>query len=85
MTMKEMQARIEMLRELYTDVRLLDADTVGKIQENVRVEPFGEELCYASRHKKRMTSRCAAKMALATRSRARLHPPERHPHPLRRR
>ncbi len=69
MTMKEMQARIEMLRELYTDVRLLDADTIGKIQENVRVEPLDEELCYASRYKKRMTSRCAAKMALATRSR----------------
>lgn len=40
-TMQEMQRLMEELRELYTDVRLLDAETIGKIKEGSRVNPYG--------------------------------------------
>ena len=67
-TMQEMQRLMEDLRELYTDVRLLDAETVGKIKEGARVNPYGEQLCYASQYKTRMSNHCAVKAALATKS-----------------
>ena len=63
-----MQFLIENLRDLYTDVRLLDAAQVDKIKEGARVDPLGEELCYACRHKQRMSWHCAAKEALRTKS-----------------
>ena len=68
MTKQEMQARIELLRDLYTDVRLLDADAVEAIQEGAQTDPQAKELCYASGHKSRMSRQCAAKQALATKS-----------------
>ena len=68
MTMKEMQARIEILREVYTDVRLLDEQTVESIQEGALVAPGNEEMCYASSHRKRLGNQCVAKMALEART-----------------
>ena len=44
MTREEMQARLEVCRELYTDVRLLDADTVSSIHEGTRTDPFGPDI-----------------------------------------
>ena len=46
-TMQEVQALIRNLREIYTDVRLLDEATVERIQEGERTDPCGEDLCYA--------------------------------------
>ena len=66
-TMQEMQLLIENLRELYTDVRLLDAETIDKIEEGKRTNPYGEKLCYASECRTRMSKHCAVKAALATR------------------
>ena len=68
MTKQEMQARIELLREIYTDVRLLDAQNVGSIREGMPIDPGERELCYASRHKSRTSHQCAAKAALATKT-----------------
>mgnify|MGYP006863386311 CR=1 FL=1 len=47
-TMQEVQALIRNLREIYTDVRLLDEATVERIQEGKRTDPCGEDLCYAA-------------------------------------
>ena len=68
MTKQEMQTRIELLREIYTDVRLLDAQTVGSIREGMPIDPNERELCYASRHKSKTSHQCAAKAALATKT-----------------
>ena len=68
MTRQEMQARMDLLREIYTDVRLLDADVVEAIEEGRQVDPQAEELCYAGRNKNHTSRRCAAKLALATKS-----------------
>lgn len=38
-TMQEVQALIRNLREIYTDVRLLDEATVERIQEGKRTDP----------------------------------------------
>ena len=67
-TMQEVQALIRNLREIYTDVRLLDEATVERIQEGKRTDPCGEDLCYACRHKEHMSRHCAAKQALRTRT-----------------
>ena len=67
-TMQEVQALIRNLREIYTDVRLLDEATVERIQEGERTDPCGEDLCYACRHKEHMSRHCAAKQALRTRT-----------------
>ena len=67
-TRDEMNRMMETLRELYTDVRLLDAETIQKIEEGARTDPHGEELCYACRNKARMSNHCAAKAALRTKS-----------------
>ena len=67
-TMQEIRALMEALREIYTDVRLLDAEAIGRIQEGAPTDPCGEELCYACRHKEHMSRHCAAKQALRTRS-----------------
>ena len=64
--MEQMQLLIETLRDLYTDVRLLDADAVEAIREGSRVDPEGKDICYACRHKTRMSRHCAAKEALRT-------------------
>ena len=67
-TMQEVQALIRNLREIYTDVRLLDEATVERIQEGKRTDPCGEDLCYACRHREHMSRHCAAKQALRTRT-----------------
>ena len=67
-TLNDLYGLVDTLRELYTDVRLLDAETLDKIQEGARTNPFGEDLCYACRHRARMSRHCAAKAALETRS-----------------
>ena len=61
-----MQARIAALSDIYTDIRLLSAEQVEGIVEGARVDPSGEDLCYACRHKARMSRHCAAKEALRT-------------------
>lgn len=70
MTREEMQARLEVCRELYTDVRLLDADTVSSIHEGTRTDPSGPDICFACRNKSAFSRHCAAKLALATKSKA---------------
>ena len=66
MTMQEMQALIQSLKPIYTDVRLLDADTVNSIREGAHTLP-SEDKCYACRHKRHYAADCAAKRALGTR------------------
>ena len=66
-SMQEMQNLIQALREVYTDVRLLDSTTIHKLQEGAPTAAIAEDLCYACRHKDRLSAHCAAKMALATR------------------
>ena len=70
MTREEMQARLEVCRELYTDIRLLDADTVSSIHEGTRTDPSGPDICFACRNKSAFSRHCAAKLALATKSKA---------------
>lgn len=70
MTREEMQARLEVCRELYTDVRLLDADTVSSIHEGTRTDPSGPDICFACRNKSAFSRHCTAKLALATKSKA---------------
>lgn len=67
-TMEEIQQLMKSLKELYTDVRLLDEETLRKIEEGACTEPDGEDLYYACRHKARLPKCCAAKKALRTRS-----------------
>ena len=67
-TLNDLYGLMDTLRDLYTDVRLLDEDTLNKIHEGARTNPFGDELCYACRHKARMSRHCAAKAALETKS-----------------
>ena len=67
-TMEEIQQLMKSLKELYTDVRLLDEETLRKIEEGACTEPDGEDLCYACRHKARLPKCSAAKKALRTRS-----------------
>jgi len=69
MTRDEMQARIDVCRELYSDVRLLDADTVNGIREGARTDPSGPDICFACRNKSTFSRHCAAKQALATKGR----------------
>lgn len=66
-SMKEMQQLMAALREVYTDVRLLDAETLQQIQEGARTDPHGPDFCYACRHKDRFSRHCAARQALADR------------------
>ena len=49
-TMQEVQALIRNLREIYTDVRLLDEAMVERIQEGKRTDPCGEDLCLSLIH-----------------------------------
>ena len=62
-TMQEVQAMLRDLQQLYTDVRLLDRDAIARIEEGVRSDPNGEDLCYACRHKSRRCRHCAVKSA----------------------
>lgn len=55
-TMQEVQTLISDLQQFYTDVRLLDAATIERIEEGVRSNPNAEDLCYACHH-------CAVKSA----------------------
>ena len=66
-SMKEMQQLMAALRKVYTDVRLLDAETLQQIQEGARTDPHGPDFCYACRHKDRFSRCCAARQALANR------------------
>ena len=66
-SMKEMQQLMAALREVYTDVRLLDAETLQQIQEGARTDPHGPDFCYACRHKDRFSRCCAARQTLANR------------------
>jgi len=65
--MEEARAWIETLRSIYTDVRLLDADTVNRIEEGSCTDPT-EDKCYADRHRQHYSRNCAAKLALSTKS-----------------
>ena len=66
--MQEMQRMMEYLREIYTDVRLFDAESVGRIQEDEQPVPGAEELCYACSHRSQRAKHCAVKEALVTHS-----------------
>ena len=66
-TMQEVQATVNDLKELYADVRLLDAETIARIEEGARSNPNGEDLCYACRHKSRHCRHCAVKSAYENR------------------
>ena len=67
MTKNEMQARIELLREVYTEVRLLDAEEVQALREGAPIGPEQQNAdCYAGRSKKRLPNLCAVKLALET-------------------
>ena len=66
-TMQEVQATVNDLKELYADVRLLDAETIARIEEGTRSNPNGEDLCYACRHKSRHCRHCAVKSAYENR------------------
>ena len=55
-TMQEVQTLISDLQQFYTDVRLLDAAAIERIEEGVRSNPNAEDLCYACHH-------CAVKSA----------------------
>ena len=66
-SMEEARAWIETLRSIYTDVRLLDADTVNGIEEGSCTDP-SQDACYADRHRQHYSRNCAAKLALATKS-----------------
>ena len=46
-TMQEVQTLISDLQQFYTDVRLLDAAAIERIEEGVRSNPKAEDLCYA--------------------------------------
>lgn len=63
-SMKEMQQLMAALREVYTDVRLLDAETLQQIQEGARTDPHGPDFCYACRHKDRFSHETAMRMIL---------------------
>ena len=65
MSMEEMQALMKGLQTMYTDVRLLDADTVNGIREGAHTLP-NEDKCYACHHKRHYAIGCAAKLALET-------------------
>ena len=65
MSMEEMQALIKGLQTMYTDVRLLDADTVNGIREGAHTLP-NEDKCYTCHHKRHYAIGCAAKLALET-------------------
>ena len=62
-TMQEVQTLISDLQQFYTDVRLLDAAAIGRIEEGVRSNPNAEDLCYACRHRNRRCHHCAVKSA----------------------
>lgn len=62
-TMQEVQTLISDLQQFYTDVRLLDAAAIERIEEGVRSNPNAEELCYACRHRNRRCHHCAVKSA----------------------
>ena len=66
-TMQEVKTLMEALQQLYTDVRLLDKDSIGRIEEGERSDPYSEELCYACRHKSRRCRHCAVKSAYENR------------------
>ena len=66
-TMQEVKTLMEALQQLYTDVRLLDKDSIGRIEEGVRSDPYSEELCHACRHKSRRCRHCAVKSAYENR------------------
>ena len=65
MSMEQAQALTETLRGLYTDVRLLDADTILRIREGGQPSPK-DDFCFACRHMQSFGQVCAAKQALAT-------------------
>ncbi len=65
MSMEQTQALTETLRGLYTDVRLLDADTILRIREGGQPSPK-DDFCFACRHMQNFGRVCAAKQALAT-------------------
>lgn len=62
-TMQEVQTLISDLQQFYTDVRLLDAAAIERIEEGVRSNPNAEDLCYACRHRSRRCHHCAVKSA----------------------
>ena len=62
-TMQEVQTLISDLQKFYTDVRLLDAAAIERIEEGVRSNPKAEDLCYACRHRSRRCHHCAVKSA----------------------
>ena len=66
-TMQEVQATVNDLKELYADVRLLDAEMIARIEDGARSNPNGEDLCYACRHKSRHCRHCAVKSAYENR------------------
>lgn len=62
-TMQEVQTLISDLQQFYTDVRLLDAAAIERIEEGVRSNPKAEDMCYACRHRSRRCHHCAVKSA----------------------
>ena len=66
-SMEKARVWIETLRSIYTDVRLLDADTVNGIEEG-SCTTLSEDKCYADHHRQHYSRNCAAKLALSTKS-----------------
>ncbi len=66
MTNKEMRARMELLSQIYTEVRLLDAQDVLGLQESAPAGAEGQRACFAGGYRSRMPRLCAAKLALET-------------------
>ena len=60
----DLPALLESLRPFYSDVRLLHADALERIQQGERANPYGEDFCYACQHKAQLCRHCAAKAAL---------------------
>mgnify|MGYP004628250005 CR=1 FL=1 len=65
-TMQEMRSLMLVLQEFYTDVRLLDQNTLQQIPAGASADGNCRDLCYACRHRDRLPRCCAAQKALAT-------------------
>ena len=66
MTNEEMQARMDLLRQIYTEVRLLDGQEVLALQEDAHTGADGQGAGCAGGCRTRMPRLCAAKLALET-------------------
>lgn len=59
-TTENMQTLMKNLRQIFTDVRLLDADTINAIREGAYTSS-ASDVCYTCNHKHHYARCCAAK------------------------